>query len=101
MQKMQEIRVLPQGQEDPLEGENGNQHQSSCLGNSMDRRAWWVIVSRESGHDLTTKQKRQVNVLDFVDQASSISNPQLRHCSVKAAMYVNGGHGYVLIKLYL
>ena len=98
---MQETQcAIPGSGRSPVEG-NGNPLQCSCLGNSMDRRAWWVIVSRESGHDLTTKQKRQVNVLDFVDQASSISNPQLRHCSVKAAMYVNGGHGYVLIKLYL
>ena len=44
MQKVQEMRVLPQGEEDPLEGENGNPCQSSCLGNSMDRGAWWAAI---------------------------------------------------------
>ena len=53
------------------------------------------------GHDLTTKQQQQVNILGFVDQASSVSNPQLRHCGVKAAMCINAGRGYVPIKLYL
>ena len=67
----------------------------------MDRRAWWVIVSKDMGHDLTTKQQQQVNILGFVDQASSVSNPQLRHCGVKAAMCINAGRGYVPIKLYL
>ena len=29
----------------PGEG-NGNPHQYSCLGNPMDRRAWWATVHR-------------------------------------------------------
>ena len=32
------------GQEDPLEEENGNPLQYSCLKNSMDRRAWPATV---------------------------------------------------------
>ena len=53
MQKVQEMRVLPQGEEDPLEGENGNQFQSSRLGNSMDRGAWWATA-----HGATKSQIR-------------------------------------------
>ena len=34
--------------------ENGNPLQHSCLGNPMDRGAWWAIVQRVArvGHDL-------------------------------------------------
>ena len=31
-------------QEDPLEKGNGNPLQYSCLGNPMDRGAWWATV---------------------------------------------------------
>ena len=32
---------------------NGNPHQYSCLGNSMDRGAWWAIIHglAKVGHD--------------------------------------------------
>jgi len=36
----QETQVQSLGWEDPLEGENGNPLQYSCLGNPMDRGAW-------------------------------------------------------------
>ena len=39
----------------PGEG-NGNPLQYSCLGNPMDRRAWWVIVSKESRQNLLDPQ---------------------------------------------
>ena len=41
----------------PGEG-NGNLRQYSCLGNRMDRGAWWATQSMGSqrvGHDLATK----------------------------------------------
>ena len=31
--------------------ENGNPLQCSCLENSMDRGAWWVIVDGAVGHN--------------------------------------------------
>ena len=33
--------------------------QYSCLGNPVDRGAWWAVVSRVTriGHDLVTKQQ--------------------------------------------
>ena len=41
---MQETRVQSLGLDDPLEKVNGNQLQCSCLGNPMDRGAWWATV---------------------------------------------------------
>ena len=41
---MRESRVPSLGREDSLETENGNPLQYSCLGNPMDRGAWWVTV---------------------------------------------------------
>ena len=40
----------------PREG-HGNPLQYSCLGNPMDRGAWWAVVHgvAKSGHDLATK----------------------------------------------
>ena len=41
-------------QEDPLEEENGNSFQYSCLENSMDGGAWWATVhgvSKIVGYD--------------------------------------------------
>ena len=39
-------------------GGNGNPLQYSCLGNPVDRGAWWATVHgvREVRHDLATKQ---------------------------------------------
>ena len=44
-------------QEDPLEKENGNPLQYSCLGNPMDRGAQWATVQRVARvrHSLATK----------------------------------------------
>ena len=41
------------GWEEPLEEENGNPFQYSCLNNSMNREAWWVTVHGVTrvGHD--------------------------------------------------
>ena len=44
MQETQEMRVESLGQEDPLEEENGNPLQYSCLKNPMGRGAWWAIA---------------------------------------------------------
>ena len=35
--------------------ENGNPPQYSCLGNSMDRGAWWAIVHRVTKESDTTE----------------------------------------------
>ena len=45
---------------------NGNPLQSSCLGNSMDKGAWWTAVHgghKRVGYDLATKQQQQENKL--------------------------------------
>ena len=41
---MQETGVWSLGREDPLEKGNGNTPQYYCLGNPMDRGAWWATV---------------------------------------------------------
>ena len=44
----------------PGEG-SGNPLQYSCLGNPMDRGAWWATAHelRGMGHDLVTKQQQE------------------------------------------
>ena len=44
LQETQEACVQSVDWEDPLEEENGNPFQYSCLKNSMDRGAWQAIV---------------------------------------------------------
>ena len=46
MQGTQDAWVQSLGQENSPEGGNGNPLQYSCLGNLMDRGAWWAIVHR-------------------------------------------------------
>ena len=43
-QEAQETQVRPLSREDPLEEEMANPVQYSCLGNPMDRGAWWAPV---------------------------------------------------------
>ena len=43
---MREMQVRALSQEDRLEGGNGNPLQDACLGNPMDRGAWWATVRR-------------------------------------------------------
>ena len=48
----------------PGEG-NGNPLQYFCLGNPMDRGAWWAIdygVAKRVRHDLMTKQEMDYNL---------------------------------------
>ena len=54
----QEMQVQSLGWEDSLDEENGNVLQYSCLGNPMDRGAWWVTAHGiiKVRHDLVTKQ---------------------------------------------
>jgi len=43
---MKETQLQSLGGEDPLEKENGNPLQHSCLRNPMDRGAWWATIHR-------------------------------------------------------
>ena len=48
---------------------NDNMLQYSCLGNPMDRGAWWATVSgshKRVRHDLVTKQQQQVVFYDLL-----------------------------------
>ena len=44
MQETQEMCVQSLGWEDPLEEENDNPLQYTCLENPMGRGAWWAVV---------------------------------------------------------
>ena len=57
MQETQEICVWSLGWEDPLEEENGNPFQYSCLKNPMARGAWCSVVQR------VTKSWKQLNTV--------------------------------------
>ena len=41
---LQELQVRSLGQEDPLEKEMATHSSIPCLGNPMDRGAWWTTV---------------------------------------------------------
>ena len=56
---MQEMQVWSLNQEDPMEKENDNPHQYSCLGNPVDRGTWqatvhWVAKSQTRPSNSTT-----------------------------------------------
>ena len=63
------MQVQSVAREDPLEKGNGNPLQHSCLGNPMDRGAWWATVQglTQSGHNWATKQQQEE---DFRNTAS-------------------------------
>ena len=45
MQNMQETQVRSLGQKEPLEGQIATHSSIFCLGNSVDRGAWWATVN--------------------------------------------------------
>ena len=47
--------LIPESERSPGDG-HGNPLQYSCLGNPMDRRAWWATVAK-SRYDLAAKQQ--------------------------------------------
>ena len=55
---IRETRVRSLGREDPLEKENGNPLQYSCLENPMEGDAWWATV-----HGVT---KSRTRLRDFI-----------------------------------
>ena len=56
----EDVGLIPSLGSFPGEG-NGNTLQYSCLGNPIDRGAWWAggesMSSQRVGHDLVTKQQ--------------------------------------------
>ena len=62
MQETQETQVQSLGWEDPLEEENGNPLQYSCLENSMERGAWHATAHRVTKSWTGLKQlSKQIN----------------------------------------
>ena len=60
---------IPEWGRSPGEG-NGNPLQYSCLGNPMNRGAWWATVQRitKVGHDLVTKQQPYIFLFIFTQK---------------------------------
>ena len=57
---IEDMGSIPGFERSPGEG-NGNPLQYSCLGNPMDRGAWWAIVhgvAKDIRHNLVTKQQQ-------------------------------------------
>ena len=54
------MQIQSLGQEDPPTERNGNPLQHSCLGNLMDREAWWATVHGLT-KDLDTQQLKTNN----------------------------------------
>ena len=49
-------------------GGHGNPLQYSCLGNAMDRGAWWAIIDRlakELDINLATRYQQQMYIIDL------------------------------------
>ena len=64
--------LIPELGRSPGEG-NGNLFQYSCLGNPMNRGAWWATVHgvAKVGHDLTTKPPPPPNLLISLEELTS------------------------------
>ena len=66
------------GQEDPLEEENGDPLQYSCLENPMDRGAWWAAV-----HGVANSRTRLSDFL-FTFHFHALEKEMATHSSVLA-----------------
>ena len=82
----------------PREG-NGNPLQYSCLGNPMDRVAWWLqsIGLQRSQHDLATKQQQQQGLRKTFCPCWSTRECQ-RHRELILSMSINLGQ--VILPIY-
>ena len=56
------------GGEEPLEKGNGNPLQYSCLGNPMDRGAWWITVHGVTKESDMTEQLNSNDHLLFLQE---------------------------------
>ena len=59
---------------------NGNPLQYSCLGNGMDRGAWWATVSKRVRHNLATKPQhfKKKNNHVYVSPENIAKSPKQR-----------------------
>ena len=62
LQKMQEMRVGSLGQEEDTLEYEGQPTAYSCLGNSMERGAWWATVHRAAELDVTEELRLRIHM---------------------------------------
>ena len=63
---MKETRVQSLGLDDPLEKVNGNPLQCSCLGNPMDRGAWWATVHGVSHSQTWLSDQQEISIMNRI-----------------------------------
>ena len=63
---MQETWVQSWRWKDPLEKENGNSFQYSCLGNPKDRGAWQATVHQNAKELDMAEQLKQTNICMYI-----------------------------------
>ena len=76
-----DVGSIPEWGRSPEEG-NGNSLQYSCLGNGMDRGAWWATVSKRVRHNLAIKQqpfkkKKKKNTMHLLKILQKVPNRDL------------------------
>ena len=85
---------IPGSRRSPGEG-NGNSLQYSCLGNPIDRGAWWATVHEDHRivrHDLATKQQQQGAYYKY-----RISGSNLELLNQSAFLIKSSDESYILI----
>ena len=77
---MREMQVRALSQEDRLEGGNGNPLQDACLGNPMDRGAWWATVRRVTKSQTRQTTPSTANERDLGYQGRSVLQGEGKSC---------------------
>ena len=75
MQELLETRFQSLGWEDSPGGGSGNPLQYSCLGNPMDRGAWWTTL-----HGVAESDKIEMTEHTRMLHFSNVSPPNPLHC---------------------
>ena len=98
--------MIPGPGRSPGEG-NGNPLQYYCLGNPMERGAWWAIihgVTKELDMTSTTKQQQQQNAFYYFNEATvpmSFKELSIIYDFISLHWFLNGFATYELAEARL